>query len=147
MKYPLVPATLFLVGSLFASGCGQAEATPLTPDEIAQSKHTLTLKVKDAFGPAAVVQRTFNIDTSILVGVALAEAPDESDVFPICQHSGLEFLYMLEGEVAYRHGTKTYVLTPGDSLFFDAEAPHGPEELRRLPIRFLSVICYTRETR
>jgi transcriptional regulator with XRE-family HTH domain len=84
---------------------------------------------------------------SLVVEPYLITLTDESDVFPIFQHSGLEFLYMLEGKVAYRHGTKTYVLTPGDSLFFDAEAPHGPEELRRLPIRFLSVICYIRETR
>jgi len=52
---------------------------------------------------------------------------------------------MLEGEVGYRHGNRTYVLTPGDSLFFDADVPHGPEELRKLPIRFLSVITYLRE--
>jgi quercetin dioxygenase-like cupin family protein len=53
---------------------------------------------------------------------------------------------MLEGEVGYRHGDKTYTLTPGDSLFFDADAPHGPEELRKLPIRFISVIAYARES-
>jgi transcriptional regulator with XRE-family HTH domain len=76
--------------------------------------------------------------------ITLAE---ESDVFPTFQHPGLEFLYMLEGEVGYRHGGKTYTLTPGDSLFFDSLAPHGPEELRKLPIRFLSVICYVREVR
>jgi transcriptional regulator with XRE-family HTH domain len=84
---------------------------------------------------------------ALVVEPYLITLTDESDVFPIFQHAGLEFLYMLEGEVAYRHGTKTYVMAPGDSLFFDAEAPHGPEELRHLPIRFLSVICYTRETR
>jgi transcriptional regulator with XRE-family HTH domain len=67
---------------------------------------------------------------------------DESDVFPIFQHSGVEFIYILEGEVGYRHGSKTYVMQPGDSLFFDADAPHGPEELRKLPIRFLSIIVY-----
>lgn len=76
--------------------------------------------------------------------ITLAE---ESDVFPTFQHPGLEFLYMLEGEVGYRHGGRTYTLTPGDSLFFDSLAPHGPEELRKLPIRFLSVICYVREVR
>jgi quercetin dioxygenase-like cupin family protein len=54
---------------------------------------------------------------------------------------------MLEGEVSYRHGAKTYTLTPGDSLFFDSQAPHGPDELKVLPIRFLSVICYVREDR
>src|SRR6185503_20982987 len=31
----------------------------------------------------------------------------KSDVFPTFKHAGLEFLYMLEGEVVYRHGDKT----------------------------------------
>jgi transcriptional regulator with XRE-family HTH domain len=70
---------------------------------------------------------------------------EDSDVFPLFQHEGIEFIYMLEGEVGYRHGSRTYALTPGDSLFFDADVPHGPEELRRLPIRFISVITYLRE--
>lgn len=68
----------------------------------------------------------------------------ESDVFPIFQHEGLEFLYMLEGEVVYRHGRRTFRMLPGDSLFFEADAPHGPDELVRLPIRFLSVISWQR---
>jgi transcriptional regulator with XRE-family HTH domain len=68
-----------------------------------------------------------------------------SDVFPTFQHAGLEFLYMLEGNVVYRHGDKTYDMHPGDALFFDADAPHGPEELKELPIRYLSVISYRRE--
>lgn len=65
-----------------------------------------------------------------------------SDVFPTFQHSGLEFLYMLEGEVVYRHGDQLFHLRPGDSLFFDADAPHGPEKLVVLPSRYLSVITY-----
>lgn len=69
---------------------------------------------------------------------------EESEVFPVFQHSGMEFIYMIEGEVGYRHGNKTYHLTPGDSLFFDADAPHGPEVLSELPLRFLSVIAYPR---
>lgn len=70
----------------------------------------------------------------------------ESDVFPLFQHAGVEFIHMLEGKVVYRHSDKTYTLTPGDSLFFDADAPHGPEELIDLPIRFVSVIAYPRPT-
>jgi len=69
---------------------------------------------------------------------------ESSDVFPVFQHEGVEFLFMLEGEVGYRHGDKTYLLQPGDSLYFDADVPHGPEELRKLPARYLSVICYPR---
>ncbi|MFO1353101.1 MAG: XRE family transcriptional regulator [Gammaproteobacteria bacterium] len=66
---------------------------------------------------------------------------EKSDVFPLFQHAGVEFIYMLHGEIVYRHGDKTYTLTPGDSLFFDSDAPHGPEELVTLPIRFLSIIA------
>ena len=66
----------------------------------------------------------------------------ERDTFPAFQHEGLELLYMLEGEVDYRHGDQVYPLKPGDTLFFDADAPHGPEVLVKLPARYLSVISY-----
>jgi transcriptional regulator with XRE-family HTH domain len=78
----------------------------------------------------------------VIVEPYLITLTEESDVFPLFQHSGMELIYMLEGEVSYRHGRRTYTLLPGDSLFFDADAPHGPDELRKLPIRFLSVISY-----
>ena len=81
----------------------------------------------------------------VMVEPYLITLTHESDVFPTFQHAGLEFLYMLEGNVVYRHGERTYDMHPGDALFFDAEAPHGPEELRKLPIRYLSVISYRRE--
>ncbi|MEM7213879.1 MAG: helix-turn-helix domain-containing protein [Pseudomonadota bacterium] len=55
-----------------------------------------------------------------------------SDAYPIFRHEGVEFLYMLKGEITYAHGESTYVLTPGDSLFFDSGATHGPLELRDL---------------
>ncbi len=45
----------------------------------------------------------------------------------------------------YRHADKLYPMRPGDSLFFDADAPHGPEELTSCSIRFLSVISCARE--
>lgn len=69
---------------------------------------------------------------------------EESDVFPVFQHEGLEFIYVIEGCVRYRHADKTYLLQPGDSLFFDADAPHGPEELIERPIRMVCVIAYPR---
>lgn len=60
------------------------------------------------------------------------------------RHSGIEFLYMLEGEVTYRHGAETYELTPGDSLLFDSSALHGPEHLSGREARYLSIIVYPR---
>ena len=56
-----------------------------------------------------------------------------------------EFIYMFEGEVVYGHADKLYTLQPGDSLFFDADAPHGPDELTKLPMTYLSIIIYTRD--
>lgn len=84
------------------------------------------------------------VGKSISLEPYLITLTKESDVFPVFQHSGVEFIYLLEGAVGYRHGDKTYTLTPGDSLFFDADAPHGPEDLIKLPARFLSVIAYPR---
>lgn len=69
-----------------------------------------------------------------------------SEVFPVFEHPGTEFIYMLEGKIEYRHGQSTYVLEPGDSLTFRGEIPHGPEKLIECPIRFLSVIVYSRNT-
>lgn len=66
----------------------------------------------------------------------------ESDRFQTFQHEGIEMLYMLEGTVTYRHGEQAYRLEPGDTLLFDADAPHGPIELIELPARYLSIITY-----
>ncbi|MEL6766912.1 MAG: XRE family transcriptional regulator [Pseudomonadota bacterium] len=67
---------------------------------------------------------------------------DTSDEFPAFRHDGVEFLFVLEGEIGYRHGERVFHLKPGDALFFEADAPHGPEVLISLPARFLSVISY-----
>lgn len=67
---------------------------------------------------------------------------DENSHFQTFQHEGIEFLYILEGKVNYRHGDQTYLLEEGDSLFFDSDAPHGPEEVVGVPLRYLSIITY-----
>jgi transcriptional regulator with XRE-family HTH domain len=60
------------------------------------------------------------------------------------RHAGVEFIYMLSGKVRYRHADGTYLLEPGDALFFDAAARHGPEELIEAPMQYLSIIIYPR---
>lgn len=81
----------------------------------------------------------------VMVEPYLITLTNESDTFPAFQHAGMEFLFMLEGNVVYRHGEETYDMHTGDALFFDAEAPHGPEELKKLPAKYISVISYRRE--
>jgi len=80
--------------------------------------------------------------SGVVVEPYLITLTSDSDVFPTFQHEGIEMLYMLEGEVDYRHGNNVYPLKPGDTLFFDADAPHGPETLAKLPARYLSIISY-----
>jgi transcriptional regulator with XRE-family HTH domain len=80
--------------------------------------------------------------SGVVVEPYLITLSESSDVFPTFQHEGIEMLYMLEGEVDYRHGDKVFSLQPGDTLFFDADAPHGPEVLVKLPARYLSIISY-----
>jgi DNA-binding XRE family transcriptional regulator len=84
------------------------------------------------------------VGKQVFVEPYLITLTEKSDVFPLFQHDGVEFIYMLSGEVIYRHASETYRLRVGDSLFFDADAPHGPEELVSLPIRFLAVIVEPR---
>ncbi len=76
----------------------------------------------------------------------LISMDDEAEVFPTFEHAGTEFIYMLQGEIEYRHGQETWLLRPGDALTFPGNVPHGPERLVKLPIRFLSVILYGEES-
>ena len=86
-----------------------------------------------------------SVHSDVSVEPYLITLHNDSDVFPIFQHAGIEFLYILEGSMVYRHLNATYTMNPGDSLFFDSDAPHGPEELVDLPVRFLSVITHSRD--
>jgi transcriptional regulator with XRE-family HTH domain len=62
------------------------------------------------------------------------------------RHAGVEFLYMLSGQVRYRHADRTYLMQPGDALFFDATARHGPEQLIETPMQYLSIIIYPKRS-
>lgn len=72
----------------------------------------------------------------------LVTLTDETEIFPLFQHPGTEFIFMLNGAMEYGFGNARYLLRRGDALQFDGEIPHGPTRLARTPIRFLSVIGY-----
>ena len=85
------------------------------------------------------------VRSTVKVEPYLITLDETSDAFPIFQHEGTEFIYMLEGSVTYAHGDRTYLMEPGDSLYFDAGAVHGPLELRKLPAVYLSIIVTSPE--
>ncbi len=80
--------------------------------------------------------------SAVMVEPYTINLTEVTDVFEPFQHEGIEFIYMLEGCVVYRHGDQHFRLQAGDSLFFDSDSPHGPIELIELPARYISVISY-----
>ncbi|WP_349364106.1 MAG: XRE family transcriptional regulator [Roseitalea porphyridii] len=80
--------------------------------------------------------------SGVIVEPYLITLTDQSDTFPSFQHDGIELLYMIEGELDYRHDKQSVRMKPGDTLLFEADAPHGPHNYVRLPARFLSIIAY-----
>ena len=85
-----------------------------------------------------------SISGEVVVEPYLITLTEEAKPYAMFQHAGVEFIYMLTGKVVYRHADKAYPLSPGDALFFDSAALHGPEELTKLPMTYLSIIVYPR---
>ena len=49
-------------------------------------------------------------------------APDRARVH---FHPGIEFVYLINGELALKVGTEEYLLSEGDSIYFDSSIPHS----------------------
>jgi transcriptional regulator with XRE-family HTH domain len=81
----------------------------------------------------------------IVVEPYLVTLAGDAEPFDRFRHGGIEFIYMLEGAITYRHGDNAHRLQPGDAMMFDSAALHGPAVLEALPARFLSVMMFARE--
>lgn len=55
-------------------------------------------------------------------------------------HTGYEFVYCLEGRIAYTIEGHTYLLEPGDSLLFEAHLPHRWQNLGMTKSRSILVL-------
>ncbi len=66
---------------------------------------------------------------------------EPGSVRPIFQHPGIEMMHIVDGSVSYRVGDEVYDLRAGDTLTFEATAPHGPTLTYSAKVSFLTVIC------
>jgi transcriptional regulator with XRE-family HTH domain len=108
--------------------------------------------VKAGSGPEIVRKGTRSGHTYELLGTLrgpykrveplLVSLAESTEVFPLFQHAGIEMLYMLEGVMEYSYGREHYRMAKGDTLQFEGDIPHGPTQLIKLPIRFLSITIY-----
>jgi mannose-6-phosphate isomerase-like protein (cupin superfamily) len=69
----------------------------------------------------------------------LVTLPSRAESFPLFQHEGSEFIYMLEGRVVWQYGRQRFDMEPGDSLLIDGSVPHGPEQVPVQPARYLAI--------
>lgn len=72
--------------------------------------------------------------------VVILEPGAGSGPYPIV-HTGHEFVFCLEGGIAYSVGEQTYLLDAGDSLLFAAHLPHRWQNVRSTPSRAILVLC------
>lgn len=56
-------------------------------------------------------------------------------------HTGREFVFCLEGQIAYCVEEQSYLLEAGDSLMFEAYLPHRWRNHTATPARMLLVLC------
>ncbi len=85
-----------------------------------------------------------SLDGDSVVEPYLITLSDDAAPYTAFQHEGVEFIYMLTGEVDYLHADRIYNLAPGDAILFDSAAPHGPARLIKTPMTYLSIIIYPR---
>jgi transcriptional regulator with XRE-family HTH domain len=68
------------------------------------------------------------------------ESQADSGETPIV-HTGLEFVYCLDGCISYEVDGQVFILDPGDSLLFEARLPHRWRNDGKIPSRSLLLLC------
>lgn len=118
--------------SLMDSGAGASTGTVFTP---ASSEPGRRADAGYRFLALAEGRNSKMMDPFIITAT-------RKDVRPhALSHPGEEFIYVLEGQMDMRVGKVTYRLSPGDSLYFDAEVEHHLTPLDA--VRYLLIHSYS----
>ena len=81
----------------------------------------------------------FNNRTIEPMLVYLEPHGDEESEPALVTHGGQEFNLVLEGTVKVVVGKRSFILNPGDSLYFDPSIPHGQRAVGG-PVKFVTII-------
>lgn len=68
------------------------------------------------------------------------EPGNESAPVHLNSHPGQEFNLVIEGHMMLQIGDKQLFLNEGDSIYFDANRPHGMKALDGKRVQFLAII-------
>lgn len=69
------------------------------------------------------------------------------DIPKMYTHEGEECIYVLEGRLEFLYGEETYILEPGDNVYFDSCIPHAGKSLGDTNARLLVVIYFYKRNR
>jgi quercetin dioxygenase-like cupin family protein len=69
----------------------------------------------------------------------LVHLDPKKEAAPLVTHSGQEFNYVTEGTMSVTVGKKEYILSAGDSIYFNAALPHGQSAVDG-PAQFITII-------
>jgi len=70
----------------------------------------------------------------------VVELSPSDEVPALAMHPGQEYNFVLSGKVKIKIGKHDYILSPGDSIYFDPQLPHSQQAVDA-PASFLTVIC------
>ena len=60
----------------------------------------------------------------------------------VSQHDGEEFIVVMSGEIELQYGGDTYVLKPGDSVYYGSDMPHRVVALNDRKAQIIAVIYF-----
>lgn len=128
-----------------SQSCGVDLSVLMFGDEPHMSSYFLTRK-----GQGAAVERTKAYKYQSLgagfrnrkADPFIVTVEPKSDDIPIHEntHSGQEFNMVIEGRLMLKIAGKEIILNEGDSIYFDAQRPHGMKALDGKPVKFLAII-------
>ncbi|MDR0911875.1 MAG: XRE family transcriptional regulator [Methanobrevibacter sp.] len=63
-----------------------------------------------------------------------------SDDFDLSSHEGEEFIYVLDGAIELKYGKNEYIITKGDSIYYDSIVPHNLHSYKNESSKILAVV-------
>lgn len=66
--------------------------------------------------------------------------PPGVDEFKLSSHEGEEFIYVMEGEIEILYGQERYLVSKGDSIYYDSIVPHDLHAYGKNDAKILAVV-------
>ena len=66
--------------------------------------------------------------------------PHETKKYKLASHEGEEFIYVMGGEIEILYGQETYLLSDGDSIYYDSVVPHDLHAYGDKDAKILAVV-------